>query len=300
MRLAAWIGLTSLLAAQDLPTAVSAFENGRFGDAAKALMEILGRSPDDPDANYYLGMTYFRDGRPREALPLLERATRLSPSKSHAWKALGLVLLGTNDYRSAAVALSKACALEPNDEDNCYLQGRSLFVLGQFNEAVQPFEKAMQAAPPTNRATVHRATALNFVELGLNQDAERHFRDAVRLYRPSTGASQPDPRLDYGSFLIRQGRTQEALEMLQQSAIASPGFARAHAELGRALLELERPAEALPQLKSAVDLDPTGWAVRLLLGKAYLRLGRTEEGERELRLGREGWTKQDYGSSKVK
>ena len=300
MRLATWIGLTSLLGAQDLPTAVSAFENGRFGDAAKALTAILGRSPDDPDANYYLGMTYFRDGRPREALPFLERATRLSPSKSSAWKALGLVLLGTNDYRSASVALSRACGLDPNDEDNCYLQGRSLFVLGQYHEAVQPFEKAMQAATPANRAAVHRATALNFAELGLNQDAELHFRDAIRLYRPSTGATQPDPRLDYGSFLIRQGRTQDGLVMLQQSAIAAPGSARAHAELGRALLELDRPAEALPQLKSAVDLDPTGWAARLLLGKAYLRLGRTEEGERELRLGREGWTKQDYGSSKVK
>jgi Flp pilus assembly protein TadD len=300
MRLAAWIGVAGMLAAQDLPNAVSAFENGRFGDAAKVLTQILGRSPDDPDANYYLGMTYFRDGRPREALPFLERATRLSPSKPSAWKALGLVLLGANDYRSASVALSRACALDPADEDSCYLQGRSLFVLGQYGDAVQPFEKAMQAAPPANRAAVHRATALNFAELGLNQDAERHFREAMRLYRPSTGASQPDPRLDYGSFLIRQGRTQDALEMLQQSATAAPGSARAHAELGRALLELDRPAEALAQLKNAVDLDPTGWAARLLLGKAYLRLGRTAEGERELRLGREGWTKQDYGSSKVK
>ena len=212
MRLAAWIGLTSLLAAQDLPTAVSAFENGRFEDAARALSEILGRKPDDPDANYYLGMTYFREGRPRDARPFLERATRLSPSKPSAWKALGLVLLGTNDYREASVALGRACALDPNDEDNCYLQARSLFVLGQYDEAVQPFEKAMHAAPPANQATVHRATALNFVELGMTQEAERHFRDAIRLYRASTARPQPDPRLDYGAFLIRQGRTQAALE----------------------------------------------------------------------------------------
>jgi Flp pilus assembly protein TadD len=158
----------------------------------------------------------------------------------------------------------------------------------------------MRAAPPANQANVHRATALNFVELGMTQEAERHFRDAIRLYRASTAQPQPDPRLDYGAFLIRQGRTQSALELLQESVTASPASPRAHAELGRALLELDRPAEALPQLKSAVDLDPTAWAVRLLLGKAYLRLGRTEEGERELKLGREGWNRQDYGSSKVK
>ena len=300
MRLAAWIGLTGLLAAQDLPTAVSALENGRFEDAARALSEILSRKPDDPDANYYLGITYFREGRPRDARPFLQRATRLSPSKPPAWKALGLVLLGTNDYREASVALGRACDLDPDDEDNCYLQARSLYVLGQYDEAARPFDKALRAAPPANQATVHRAAALNLVELGMTQEAERHFRDAIRLYRASTALSQPDPRLDYGAFLIRQGRTQAALELLQESVTASPNSSRAHAELGRALLELDRPVEALPQLKSAVDLDATAWAVRLLLGKAYLRLGRTEEGERELKLGREGWNKQDYGSSKVK
>ena len=245
MRVAAWIGLISVLAAQDLPTAVSAFENGRFEEAAKALSEILGRTPDDPDANYYLGMTYFREGRPRDALPFLERATRLSPSKPSAWKALGLVLLGANDYRAASVPLGKACALDPNDEDNCYLQARSLFVLGQYDEAVQPFEKALHAAPPANQAAVHRAAALNLVELGMTQEAERHFRDAVRLYRASPGVPQPDPRLDYGAFLIRQGRTQTRSRCFVSPYRHRPRSPRAHAELGRALLELDRPAEAL-------------------------------------------------------
>ncbi len=300
MRVAAWIGLISVLAAQDLPTAVSAFENGRFDEAAKSLSEILARTPDDPDANYYLGMTYFREGRPRDAMPFLERATRLAPSNPSAWKALGLVLLGANDYRAASVPLGKACALDPNDEDNCYLQARSLFVLGQYDQAVQPFEKALHAAPPAKQAAVHRATALNLVELGMTQEAEKHFRDSVRLYRAGSGVAQPDPRLDYGAFLIRQGRPQSAVEMLHQSVSASPASPRAHAELGRALLELDRPSEAAVELKTSVDLDPNGWTVRLLLGRAYLMLGRAEEGQRELNLGREGWARQDYGSSKVK
>jgi Flp pilus assembly protein TadD len=55
--------------------------------------------------------------------------------------------------------------------------------------------------------------------------------------------------------------------MLHLSVKVAPGSARAHAELGRALLELDRPAEALRPLKRAVDLDPTAWAVRLLPAK---------------------------------
>src|SRR4051812_40350079 len=99
MAIVAGIWLVSLLAAQDLPTAISAFESGKFDDAVRGLSEILRRTPDDPDANYYLGITYFREGRPNEARPFLERATRLSPSKPQAWKVLGLVLLGGNDHQ---------------------------------------------------------------------------------------------------------------------------------------------------------------------------------------------------------
>ena len=73
MSLAAYFGLISLLAAQDLPNAVSAFENGRFEDAARVLSDILRRTPDDADANYYLGMTYFRQGRPEEVRRKLKR-----------------------------------------------------------------------------------------------------------------------------------------------------------------------------------------------------------------------------------
>jgi Flp pilus assembly protein TadD len=297
MALAPWICLLYLFATQDLPTAISSLENGKLEDAARTLSEILQRTPDDPEANYYLGIAYFREGRPKEARPYLEKATRLSPSHASAWKALGLILLGAEDHRGASLSLTKACELDAKDEDSCYLLGRSLFVLGKYDDAVEPFEKAIRAVAPGNLAAAHRAAALNLAELGKTGEAERHFREAVRLYRASP---QPDPRVDFGAFLTRQGRAAEALPMLQQSIVFSPRSPRAQAELGRALLELDRPVEAVPPLQRAVDLDPKAWAVRLMLGKAYLRLGRTEEGERELRLGQEGWSKQDYGSSKNK
>jgi tetratricopeptide (TPR) repeat protein len=139
---------------------------------------------------------------------------------------------------------------------------------------------------------------LNYTGLGLDVEAERHFRQAIARYG-GTSSSPDDPRLDYGVFLMRQGRIQEALEPLHQAVSASPDSARANAELGRALLELNRPEAALGPLERSVNLDPKAWTARLLLGRVYFRLGRNEEGERETRLGREGWGKQGYGSSKV-
>jgi Flp pilus assembly protein TadD len=288
-----------LMASQDLATAIAALEAGRLEEAAGALAEIVRQKPDDADANYYLGLARFRQERPREAIPPLERATRLSPSKPASWKLLGLVFLGLGELQRASVVLEKACGLDARDEDSCYLFARSLFLLARYEEAVKPFEKALQAAPPASQATVHRALALDLDEFGSAVPAEQHFREAVRLYRGSDGRP-PDPRVDYGAFLVRQGRAQDALDLLKAAISVSPGSARANAELGRALLELDRPEEALGPLSRAVELDPKGWSTRLLLGKAYLRVGRKDEGERQMRLGREGWASRDSGSTKLK
>jgi Flp pilus assembly protein TadD len=291
--------LAFLAAAQDLSTAVSALDAGRLDEAAGTLAAILRDHPDDAEANYYLGLARFRQQRPQEGLPFLERATRLSPENPAPWKVVGLVHLGANHFKDASAALERACTLGASDEDSCYLFARSLFLQGRYEDAVKPFEQALRAAPQRNQSAVHRAMALDLDELGRFPDAEQHFREAVRLYR-GTGGRPPDPRVDYGAFLVRQGRAREALDLLGPAVAASPGSARANAELGRALLESDRPADALGALSKAVELDPTGWSTRLLLGKAYLRLGRKEEGERQLRLGREGWAKQDYGSTKAK
>jgi Flp pilus assembly protein TadD len=257
-------------------------------DDMAALEAHVRQSPEDSRANYNLGIAYFRQTRLKDARPFLDKATALSPREPETWMALSLVLLGLNDFTGAAGPLQHACDLAPASGNACYLQGRNLFLLGRYDEAVKPLEKAMRSGAAEDQAKIERAAALNFDKLGNAADAERHFHAAIRLYRPQERARE-DPRLDYGAFLVRQGRAAEAIDPLQQSLKAFPLSPQASAELGRALLDLDRPQDALPRLQKAVEIDSGAWAVRMLLGKTYLRLGRSEEGERELRRAREGW-----------
>lgn len=215
-----------------------------------------------------------------------------------SWKQRALVLATARKLEAAADAFAKACELAPREEDACYYLARTRYTLGRYEEAREPFEKALRAASKETLARVHRAVAQNFVALTRPDDAERHFREAVRLNR-GRASSDDDPRIDYGAFLFRQARTEEALPILEQAVQANPGSARAHTELGRVLLHLGRREAAAARLEKAVQLDPASSSARLLLGKTYLELGRTEEGERQLRLGREGW-QQRYDSSTVK
>jgi len=277
----------SSLQAQNLADGISALEAGRLDEAERILSEIVRQQPDSTDGAFYLGLALFRAGRSAAARPLLERAVSLSPANARAWKTLGLLKTSDGDLDGALPALGKACELAENDEEACYFLARNLHVLGRYESARAAFEKAERAAPKPMLAKVHRAIALNFVALFLPAEAERHFVKAIQLAGPAGNGE--DPRVDYGAFLFRQGRTEEALRPLEQAARDAPTSARANMEWGRVLLHLNKLNEAATCLEKAVALEPGNSNAHLLLGQAYLRLGKTSQGEREMRLGQEGW-----------
>jgi tetratricopeptide (TPR) repeat protein len=215
------------------------------------------------------------------------------PASAQEWLSQGVARAAEGNLEAALDPFRHACELEPKHPDACYFLGRNLFALSRYDLAVQPLETALRAARRDARWRVHRSMARNFEVLGRPGDAERHFRECIRL-QGGRAPSGVDPRVDYGAFLFRQGRAAEALAPLEQAAAA--GAARAHAELGRVLLDLGRVEAAAASLERAVEANPRDWAAHLLLGKAYYRLGRSGDGERQTRLGHQGLAGQAQGS----
>ena len=215
-----------------------------------------------------------------------------APKDAAEWKSIGMRAASTGEMEAAAKYFDKGCELDPSDDDACYYLGRTLYTLARYAEARRAFEVALKTAP-NRRERAARAAALNAVALDQPAEAERHFRDAVRAHSDSD-RSVEDTRIEFGAFLVRQGRAGEAVPLLAEALKGSPGSARGNTELGRALLHLGRSSEAARCLETAVKADPSSVATRLLLGRAYLHLGRAADAERELRIGREGWV---HGSS---
>lgn len=209
------------------------------------------------------------------------------------WITRGRTAIAARDTKKAVEAFGKACSLAPSDPDACYYFGRALQALDRFDEARQPLERALanSRGAGRNQARIHRVIALNFVALVQPDKAEPHFLEAIRLHSDDAGGSE-DPRVDYGSFLVRQARAGDALPILEKAVRAKPDSPRAHVEMGRAQLEAGKSEAAARSLERAVALDPSAWAVRFLLGRAYQQLGRLDEAERELTLARKGWANQ--------
>lgn len=74
--------------------------NGRFGDVDKAILaleDVVRQDPTYQDSLTLLGRAYYKKGRYRDAFEILTRATAVNPQDEIAWIALGLTQLRLGD-----------------------------------------------------------------------------------------------------------------------------------------------------------------------------------------------------------
>ncbi len=92
-----------------------------------------------------------------------------------------------------------------------------------------------------------------------------------------------------GSALLRAGQAEEAENAYQRLTALAPGEWRGFAGLGEIKARQGHHAQAAELLEKAVQLDESAQNARHLLGQMYLKLGRKEDAERELRLSRDAF-----------
>lgn len=242
------------------------------------VLAALAQSESTPDELYRDGAAHLRNGRVREAIAVFEQITRSSPNDARGWRGLGVAYASTGAYSAAQEPLTKACEMQPRHPDSCYHLGLANYHLGRYDVAKVAFEKALKTGVRIGR--VHIGLGLVYEGMGRTDAAERELRAAMA---EDDGQSQPDfdPKVEYGAFLLRQGRIDEAMKTLQNARTDSP---RAHFEVARMLVQSNRLDEALSRLEQAIALHPSYAAAHLLLGKVYFRLDRMDDGDREIAI----------------
>jgi tetratricopeptide (TPR) repeat protein len=152
-------------------------ESGDYGSAIPPLKHALELKPDLLPAHQLLGYALLAQGYASEAIPHLQR----SPDKT----ALGIAQIQTGQLPEAVANLQAALAAHPNDPDLLYYLGRASGLL-----AKQSIDTLLAAYPDSARA--HQAMAENYFVLRRMPDAEKEYREALRL-RPGLARSSPCP-----------------------------------------------------------------------------------------------------------
>src|SRR5258706_10949577 len=236
-------------------------EKHDFAAAIAPLKHALEVNPDSIPAHQLLGYALLVQGYPAQAIPHLERAKEKS--------ALGIAQIQTGQLPEAVANLQAALAAHPNDPDILYYLGRASGLLSK-----QSIDTLLASYPDSPRA--HQAMGENYFVLRQMPEAEKEYRDALRL-RPDL----PEVHLELGEVYAGAFQWPKAEEEFRAQAKLQPGNAEAVYRLGAALLEQGKVHDARAELSRASKLMPDMPETLYSLGKAASLDGDAVAAEKE-------------------
>jgi tetratricopeptide (TPR) repeat protein len=135
------INETEIQAAADL------IRNQDYDGAIARLTAFLEKNPEDPNALYFLGLSYSRKHLYPEAVSKLLRVAELIPKFPPVFFELGGCYKQLGESDKAVDAYMKNFELDPANANSAYNAGLILFGSGRIAEAQIQFEKALALKP---------------------------------------------------------------------------------------------------------------------------------------------------------
>ncbi len=150
---------------------------------------------------------------------------------------------------------------------------------GDTHAAMKSLTAAVKADPSFTRA---------WMRLAVLQAETRQVGDCIFSYHKAIGSAptQPMPYKALAAYLAGLGRTNDAIEVLQQWLKVDPTDADTFRMIGVAYMKERHYKEAIAPFEEAANLRPTEAAPAARLAEAYLRAGELEKGHAEVAVAR--------------
>src|SRR5215213_7991253 len=182
----------------------------------KEAIECYGKAieinPNLADAWKDVGLILKDSGRYLEAVKCCGKAIELNPNLADAWLAKGLVLNHLEEHAEAIEQFNKAIKLDPESVDAWNQKGKALYRLERYGEAIECHDTVLKIKEYEDDAYFFRVQSkcaiedytsaledLNkvsdqfpfhdekttsighcYYELGFYEDAENHYREAIK------------------------------------------------------------------------------------------------------------------------
>ena len=225
---------------------------------------------------WHLAQTLGVETEVRERLTRMLLLDGLDADAQRTVRALiGRSFLRSGRGQDAYVIFSALVANNPNDGGFVYGRGRAQFLLGRLEAAMEDYARARQLDP-----------AAFWIHTGIAQVIRARGEYAKALEEIEKGlASRPDDPTgltEKGEIMLRLGRSQEALKLVQDALVYDPYSPAAHLLLGRLRLAQYDGRGALEAMTEATRRAPTSMDAHMGLAEALLSIGRTAEAEASL------------------
>src|SRR5881275_2017684 len=206
----------------------------------------LQKEPQSAPAYYIHGRSYVMEKNFAAAETALKKAIELDPNLAAAYNLLVAIYIQTNKLPEALKELETVLAKNPQYSPALLTSGIIYERMGDFAKARDSYEKVLALNP-------NFAPALNNLAY-IYSEKLNNLNRAGDLARKAHELAPAEPSVQdtLGWVLYRQGRYQEAAELLEQSASKLPGKGEIQFHLGMANYMMGRLDEARAALEKAV------------------------------------------------
>jgi tetratricopeptide (TPR) repeat protein len=251
------------------------YQQNRFPEAESAFANAIEENPGDMEATQMRGVVLFRMGKPKDAIPFLEKAhLAVTSANIDPDYVLAVCYLTVGRYDDARHAFAAQYGFQPESAPAYLITARVLFRQELSEQAMQAAQKALQIDPRLPLA--HRLLGEIELATGNVQAAIAELRKEQEL-NPLDG--EVYNRL--GDAYIRSGQYREAQQALDRAVLLEPNATGPYILLGKTLLQQQDPVMAILYLERAVKMDPANYMTHTLLAQAYRVTGRKDDAARE-------------------
>jgi tetratricopeptide (TPR) repeat protein len=267
----------------DLELGTAYYKKSDYVKAIASMKKAVAADPNNGEATQLLGLSYYLNGYPGEAIPVLEKVQTWFPRANvDAAYILGICYIQTKNYPQARKAFArmfdvpedsaasylftarmlfrqefdpiaeeygqKAAALDPKLPLAHFLLGELYLYKSRVPEAIAEFQKEL-AIDPGHAATYYKL-ADAYSRIQKFEDAERLLQRSIWLDSTSTG-----PFILMGKVLEKKGEFELAVRSLQRAATMDPNNPTTHHLLGQAYRDMGKKEEAESELKLSEQLQ---------------------------------------------
>jgi tetratricopeptide (TPR) repeat protein len=255
------------------------------GEATRCFAQAERLDPADPRWPYHQALELL-SSEPDAGLACLQRAANLEGPTSVPRLLLGEVLLSLGRDDEAEQQFRRVLEREDANPRAHHGLARLAFARGDLTASAKHARAALHEAPWASAP--HALLAEIAFRQGDRKTAEEERRRVEQL-RAETPWPDPyveevtqfrvgaEPRIDLAAQLLRQGRTRQALGLLQETVARYPASYDARMALGKAFLRLPDYPAAEEALEEAVRQRPDDPAAPFHLGIALERQKRFRE-----------------------
>ena len=280
-----WLSYVDALIKLDLITeAKEVFDQAKVqglrGDAFDQLENRLhttitkiSNSKEPPKDQLNLVIALYNQNEMLQVFDEARKLTKIYTESLTLWNLLGAAAIQIGQLNEAIRAFQKALSIKPDFVDAYVNMGIAFRKQGKTDKAILAYKKALVITPDS--VDIHNNIGVAFHAQGKFEEAISAFNKAIEI-KPN----HADTYSNIGATLRKQGKLDAAIDAFRKALEIKPDNASIFNNIGVILKDQGKLEEAIVTYEKALEISPNFSEAHMNIGTALKNQGKIEEARR--------------------